>query len=143
MFGFRRGTRSDEEVCRAQIRQLIERQARLRAGTQRGPKLAGKLAAVNAQVRGEMAKCMQVTRLQRKEALYKSRAERAASKTEIVRQQQEAAQARLATRMQRLEYRGQQAQVHQARVEAGLATPRSTLLAGGAMAALGAALFFL
>lgn len=143
MFGFRRGTRSDEQVCRAQVRHLLKMEEQLRAGVQKNPKLAAKLQATQTHIRGEMAKCMQVTRQQRKESLYKSRAERAASKAEIARQQQEIKAARHATRMQQLEYRAQQAQVHQARVEAGLAAPRSTLLAGGAIAALGAALFFL
>lgn len=94
------------------------------------------LAALHVAMRGERAACLEEVRLQRKGALHEARAARQGHKTELVVQREQAARARLETKMQRLQYR-------KAKAEAGLGPQPGQLAAGAGMVAVGAAAFLL
>lgn len=139
MFRFGRNDGTDQLVCAAQVRELARRvQAReaLAAKNASNPKRQRALQEARAALEGERAKCLLEQRMQRKEMTYASRATRMGSKAEILRQKQEMEQARLATKMQRLEYR-------KAKTESGVGDGKAKAVGFLAVAAAGAAFFLL
>lgn len=104
-------------------------------------KLQANLQALRARMAGERAKCLTGARIERKGVVITARAERAASKTEVATQLEARRQARLATGMQRQEYKMAQVQLRAARREAG--ETGQGIKAAGLLAAAAAAAFLL
>lgn len=140
MFGNRNSGRNALVCDAAMDDELLELEQQLVGKTD--AKSVQELQRVRQRIKGMHAKCMLEQRLERKGQTYEARAAREAHKTEIVRQRQEAAQAKLATKMQRLEYKQQKAQM---RAEGGggvLGDGGTALAAVGGVGLLAAAVAF-
>ena len=129
MWSRNRNSARDSLVCDAAMDdELLAREQALTGRTDTASRQ--ELERVRRRIKGMHAKCMVEQRLERKGMTYEARATRQAHKTEIVRQRQEAAQAKLATKMQRLEYRQQKAQMR-AEGGGGMGSGKTVAAVGG------------
>lgn len=105
--------------------------------------LRAQLAGVQKKIAGTHARCVQSERLSRKSELMEGRATRAGFKTNIAAQREQRRRERLETAMQRQQYKMAKVDLHKARVNAGMRPAGSTLVTGGAIAAVAAAFLLL
>lgn len=138
MFRRNRNAGHNAQVCQATVSEFAKAAQVADAAAAGGdPTKVAEAREARAMLEGERAACMLEARMKRKEMTYASRATRMGSKAEINAKKQEIAQARYATKMQRLEYR-------KAKQEAGMDGPGTKTKAVGYLAlAAGAAAFFL
>jgi hypothetical protein len=142
------GNRRNRQICDAKIRNLLQGEQRLMTSTATNARR--KLVALQAQIAGERARCVQEQRRERKNANVKARAIREAGRAEAMQSKAQSMQSRqnmlrqkIETNQARLQLKQQKFEFRQQRVQAGEALSSKTMLQGGLVAAAIAAAMIL